>query len=62
MYGYAFAIRQMDSGGRTGAASAAPAFEEPVMRETLATLRDVMVALLLQVVFRATILLRRWNY
>jgi hypothetical protein len=37
-------------------------FEVASMREKWETLRDVAIALGLQLVFRATILLRRWNY
>ncbi|GEM_PF-6847412 len=37
-------------------------FEVASMREKLEALRDVVIALGLQLVFRATILLRRWNY
>jgi hypothetical protein len=33
-----------------------------LMREKAALLRDTMIVLLLQSVFRATLLLRRWNY
>ncbi len=38
------------------------AFEDPVMREMLLSVRDAVVGLGMQVVFRVTILLRRWNY
>jgi hypothetical protein len=32
------------------------------MREKLEALRDVLISLGMQLVFRATIFLRRWNY
>lgn len=36
--------------------------EEVPMREKMFAVRDTMIALGMQLVFRATILLRRWNY
>lgn len=36
--------------------------EETLMREKLAAIRDTMIVLSLQVVFRTVMLLRRWNY
>jgi len=40
----------------------ASAFEEPAMREKLFAIRDTMIVLSLQLVFRAFMLARRWNY
>ncbi|HXQ25848.1 MAG TPA: hypothetical protein VN822_05520 [Candidatus Acidoferrales bacterium] len=37
-------------------------FEEFAMRERLAVVRDTLIVLGLQVVFRATMILRRLNY
>jgi hypothetical protein len=37
-------------------------FEEKVMREKLVAIRDTMIVLGLQLVFRTVMLLRRWNY
>jgi hypothetical protein len=37
-------------------------FEEVAMREKLAAARDTLIVLGLQLVFRAVMLLRRWNY
>jgi hypothetical protein len=39
-----------------------PVLEETVMREKLAAIRDTMIVLSLQLVFRAFMMLRRWNY
>lgn len=36
--------------------------EEAPMREKLAAIRDTMIVLSLQLVFRTVMLLRRWNY
>lgn len=55
-------IRQPGFSVQAGAASIGPAPEVALMRERLAVLRDVMISLGMQLVFRATILLRRWNY
>jgi hypothetical protein len=38
------------------------AFEDEPMREKLAAVRDTLIVLGLQVVFRAAMILRRWNY
>jgi len=38
------------------------AFEETAMREKMAAVRDTMIVLGLQLVFRAFMMLRRWNY
>jgi hypothetical protein len=40
----------------------APAVGESLMREKIAAIRDTMIVLSLQLVFRAFTLLRRWNY
>ncbi|MGH9688139.1 MAG: hypothetical protein ACRD5K_13725 [Candidatus Acidiferrales bacterium] len=53
---------QLVSSVRSGAAPIASAYEVAMMREKLAVLRDVIISLGIQLVFRATILLRRWNY
>ncbi|MGA9884216.1 MAG: hypothetical protein WBQ34_10900 [Candidatus Acidiferrales bacterium] len=53
---------QLVSSVRAGAAPITSASEVAMMREKLAVLRDVMISLGMQLVFRATILLRRWNY
>jgi len=37
-------------------------FEDVVMREKMALVRDTLIVLGLQLVFRAVMLLRRWNY
>lgn len=37
-------------------------FEETPMREKLVAARDTLIVLGLQIVFRAVMLLRRWNY
>lgn len=39
-----------------------PAPEVASVREKLDALRDVMVTLGLQIIFRAALLLQRWNY
>jgi len=36
--------------------------EEPKMRARLETLRDTVLVVALQMIFRATLVLRRWNY
>jgi hypothetical protein len=36
--------------------------EETAMREKLAAIRDTMIVLSMQLVFRTVMLLRRWNY
>lgn len=55
-------FRQSGLGVSAAAVPAAAAPEVALMRERFEVLRDVMVALGMQLVFRATILLRRWNY
>jgi len=57
----AFADSHLDSGIRAGARAIAAASEEALMREKLEALRDVLIALGLQLVFRATLLMRSWN-
>lgn len=37
-------------------------FEEVAMREKLVAVRDTLIVLGLQLMFRAVMLLRRWNY
>jgi len=37
-------------------------FEDVVMREKMALVRDTLIVLGLQLVFRAVMQLRRWNY
>jgi hypothetical protein len=37
-------------------------FEDESMRDKLAAIRDTLIVIGLQVVFRAAMLLRRWNY
>jgi hypothetical protein len=39
----------------------APVVEESAMREKLAAIRDTMIVLSMQLVFRAVTLLRRWR-
>lgn len=39
-----------------------PAVEESLMREKMAAIRDTMIVLSLQLVFRTFTMLRRWNY
>lgn len=61
----ALATRQFESSIPTPGGQvvfAHEAHEVGSMREKLETLRDVMISLGLQLMFRATILLRRWNY
>jgi hypothetical protein len=36
--------------------------DEPAIRNRLSNLRDTLLVLGLQIVFRATLILRRWNY
>lgn len=57
----AFADRQLVSSSRAEAGTTAAASEEALMREKVEVLRDVLIALGLQLVFRATLLLRSWN-
>ncbi len=47
---------------KTAAVAVVREHEEPFMREKLVAVRDVMIALGLQIMFRASILLQRWNY
>lgn len=58
----ALATRQFESSVPTPGGQVVFAHEVGSMRERLETLRDVMISLGLQLMFRATILLRRWNY
>ena len=37
-------------------------WEETALREHMRNLRDTLLVLGLQIVFRATMMLRRWNY
>jgi hypothetical protein len=57
----AIADTHFDSGSRAGAGTTASASEVGSMRERVEALRDVLIALGLQLVFRATLLLRSWN-
>ena len=57
-----FGSRQLGFGVRAVAVPIASASEVTLMREKLEVLRDVVISLGMQLVFRATILLRRWNY
>jgi len=43
-------------------AALAARFEDVAMREKLTLVRDTLIVLGLQLVFRAVMLLRRWNY
>jgi hypothetical protein len=36
--------------------------DEPAIRNRISNLRDTLLVLGLQLVFRATLILRRWNY
>lgn len=58
----ACADRHLVFGIRAEAETSASAYEEASMREKVEALRDVLIALGLQLVFRATLLLRHWNY
>ena len=51
----------LDSGNRAEAGLIAAASEVASMRDKVEALRDVLIALGLQLVFRATLLLRSWN-
>ncbi len=53
---------QLVSSVRAEAARVDSPSEVAMMREKLAVLRDIMISVGMQLVFRATILLRRWNY
>jgi hypothetical protein len=55
-------FRQPGLGLTAAAVPVAAAPEVALMRERLEVLRDVVISLGMQLVFRATILLRRWNY
>jgi hypothetical protein len=57
----AFADRHLVSGIQAEAGTIASASEEALMRDKVEALRDVLIALGLQLVFRATLLLRGWN-
>jgi hypothetical protein len=57
----AFADRHLVSGIQAEAGTIASASEEASMRDKVEALRDVLIALGLQLVFRATLLLRGWN-
>jgi hypothetical protein len=58
----AIASGALDRVVRAGAEPIAPECKDASMREKFEVLRDTMVALGMQVVFRVTILLRRWSY
>ncbi|HVB85783.1 MAG TPA: hypothetical protein VNK23_03845 [Candidatus Dormibacteraeota bacterium] len=62
MSGLAFADGHSVSEIQAEAETVASAYEETLMREKMEALRDVLIALGLQLVFRATLLLRHWNY
>jgi len=57
----AFADRHLVSGIQAEAGATASVSEEALMRDRVEALRDVLIALGLQLVFRATLLLRSWN-
>jgi hypothetical protein len=44
------------------AMSAPDSVETSVMRESVVALRDTLIVLAIQLVFRATLAMRRWNY
>jgi len=48
--------------GAVAAEMFSPAAEESAMRARLVALRDTIIVLALQLVFRTMMLLRRWNY
>ncbi|HTX14631.1 MAG TPA: hypothetical protein VMD77_04990 [Candidatus Baltobacteraceae bacterium] len=50
--------------GKSGLTASLPhaPVEETAMREKLAVIRDTMIVLSMQLVFRTVMLLRRWNY
>jgi hypothetical protein len=50
------------NGGLRAQLSHPSVLEETAMREKLAAIRDTMIVLSLQLVFRTVMLLRRWNY
>jgi hypothetical protein len=52
--------RFLDVGSAEAALSAD--FEGDVMRERMVAVRDTLIVLGLQLLFRAVMLLRRWNY
>ena len=62
MNGLAFTDGHSVSGIHAEAETVASAYEETLMREKMEAVRDVLIALGLQLVFRATLLLRHWNY
>jgi hypothetical protein len=45
-----------------GALAARESLEEVAMRERLIAVRDTLLVLGLQIVFRVALMLRRWNY
>jgi hypothetical protein len=58
MTGMAFAVEHLGPGTPAVAAPIAPAAEVSPMRQRIEVLRDVLISLSMQLVFRATYLLR----
>lgn len=60
MTGVAFAVEHLSSGTPAAARPTAAAVEVSSMRQRIELMRDVLISLGMQLVFRATILLRHW--
>jgi hypothetical protein len=60
MTGIAFASEHLGPSTPAVAAPIASAAEVALMRQRMELLRDVLISLSMQLVFRATILLRHW--
>ncbi len=60
----AYIAAKWNSGSRAIAAAIPfdAAYQDEPMREKLVAVRDTLIVLGLQVIFRAAMLLRRWNY
>ena len=53
---------KLQNDGLRAQLSCSSALEETAMREKMAAVRDTMIVLGLQLVFRTFLMLRRWNY
>jgi len=60
MIGMTFAGEHLGPGTPAAAATMASAAEVTLMRQRIELLRDVLISLSMQLVFRATMLLRHW--
>jgi hypothetical protein len=60
MTGMAFASEHLGPSAQAVAAPITSASEVTLMRQRLQVLRDVLISLSMQLVFRATFLLRHW--